>query len=126
VLGGSIFDVAWDGMGALIDSSSGGLYAFQNNFTGSMSECGIVVYGGKSPSDATPCFNLGLGSGLFIYGFRTDGSRSRWLLGAGGNSVVIDNVTIASIGGVNGGQNYYVVDFATLTNTWSCGTARRL
>ena len=117
LLGGSIFDVAWDGMGTLIDSSSGGLYAFQNNFTGSMSECGIVVYGGKSPSEATPCFNLGPGSGLFIYGFRTDGSRGNWLLGAGGNSIVIDNVTIASIGGVNDGRDYYVVDLAAPTNT---------
>jgi len=83
LLGGSIFDVAWDGMGTLIDSSSGGLYAFQNNFTGSMSQCDIVVYGGK-PTEATPCFNLGIGSGLFIYDFRTDGSLGTWLLGAGG------------------------------------------
>jgi len=36
--GGSIFVVAWDGMGTLIDSSSGGTYKFQNNFTGSMSQ----------------------------------------------------------------------------------------
>jgi hypothetical protein len=117
LLGGSIFDVAWDGMGTLIDSSSGGVYAIQNNFTGSMSECGIAVYGGKSPADATPCFNLGRGSGLFIYGFRTDGSRGSWLLGAGNNTVMIDNVTIASIGGVNDGKDYYVVDFAAPTNT---------
>ena len=48
------------------------------------------------------------------------------VLGAGGNSIVIDNVTIKSIGGVNHGQNYYVVNLATPTNTWSCGTARRL
>ena len=117
LLGGSIFNVAWDGMGTLIDSSSGGLYAFQNNFTGSMSECGIVVYGGKSPSEATPCFNLGRGSGLFIYGFRTDGSKASWLLGAGGNTIMIDNVTIGSIGGVNDGQDYYIVDLAAPTNT---------
>src|ERR1035441_4182869 len=58
LLGGSIFDVAWDGMGTLIDSSSGGLYAFQNNFTGSMSQCGVVVYGGTSTGNA-PCFRLG-------------------------------------------------------------------
>lgn len=117
LLGGSIFDVAWDGMGSLIDSSSGGQYAFQNTFTGSMSECGIVVYGGESPTDATPCFNLGRGSGLFIHGFRTDGSRGSWLLGAGGNSVVIDNVTIGSIGGMNDGKDYYIVDLAAPTNT---------
>lgn len=117
LLGGSIFDVAWDGMGTLIDSSSGGIYAFQNNFTGSMSECGIAVFGGPSPTGATPCFNLGLGSGLFIYGFRTDGSIGSWLLGAGGNTVEVDNVDIGSIGSANDGRNYYVVDFRTPTNS---------
>lgn len=116
LLGGSIFDVAWDGMGTLIDSSSGGIYAFQNNFTGSMSQCNVVVYGGK-PTQATPCFNLGPGSGLFIYGFRTDGSLGTWLVGAGGNMVEMDNVDIASIGGVNDGHDYYIVDFKTPTNS---------
>ncbi|MGA7924741.1 MAG: hypothetical protein WCA20_01965 [Candidatus Sulfotelmatobacter sp.] len=77
--GASIFDIAWDGMGALIDSSSGGLYAFQNNFTGSMSQCSVVVYGGTT-TEPTPCFNLGVGSGLFIHDFRTDGSLGSWLL----------------------------------------------
>jgi hypothetical protein len=117
LVGGSIFDVAWDGMGTLIDSSSGGLYAFQNNFTGSMSECGIVVYGGKSPTESTPCFNLGAGSGLFIHDFRTDGSLGSWLLGAGGNTVVMNNVTIATIGGINDGRDYYIVQFAAPTNS---------
>jgi hypothetical protein len=117
LLGGSIFDVAWDGMGTLIDSSSGGVYAFQNNFTGSMSECGIAVYGGDSPMGNTPCFNLGVDSGLFIYDFRTDGSLGSWLLGAGNNRVVIDNVDIAGIGGVNDGRDYYIVHFAAPTNT---------
>lgn len=116
LLGGSIFDVAWDGMGTLIDSSSGGLYAFQNNFTGSMSECGIAVYGGKSPAGNTPCFNLGSGSGLFLHDFRTDGSVGSWLLGAGGNTVEINNVSVAAIGGANDGQDYYMVRFAAPTN----------
>jgi hypothetical protein len=116
VLGGSIFDVAWDGMGTLIDSSSGGVYAFQNNFTGSMSECGIVVYGGTSPAGNTPCFNLGVNSGLFIYDFRTDGSAGNWLLGAGNNTVEMNNVDIASIGGANDAHDYYVVYFTAPTN----------
>lgn len=116
LVGGSIFDVAWDGVGTLIDSSSGGLYAFQNNFTGSMSQCNIVVYGG-TPKEATPCFNLGPGSGLFINDFRTDGSLGSWLLGAGGNTVVMNNVTIATIGGVNDGLDYYIVKFEAPTNT---------
>jgi hypothetical protein len=116
LLGGSIFDVAWDGMGTLIDSSSGGLYAFQNNFTGSMSECSVVVYGG-TPTQPTPCFNLGVGSGLFIYDFRTDGSLGSWLLGAGGNTVEMNNVDIASIGGANDGRNYYIVHFSAPTNS---------
>jgi hypothetical protein len=114
-VGGSIFDVAWDGVGTLIDSSSGGVYAFQNNFTGSMSQCNIVVYGGK-PTEATPCFNLGRGSGLFIHDFRTDGSLGSWLVGAGGNTVEMNNVDIASIGGVNDGRDYYIVEFKTPTN----------
>jgi hypothetical protein len=116
LVGGSIFDVAWDGIGTLIDSSSGGLYAFQNNFTGSMSQCNVVVYGG-SPTEATPCFNLGVGSGLFIHDFRTDGSLGSWLLGAGGNTVVMNNITIATIGGVKDGRDYYIVHFATPTTT---------
>ena len=117
VLGGSIFDVAWDGMGTLIDSSSGGIYAIQNNFTGSMSECGIAVFGGDSPTGNTPCFNLGPGSGLFIYDFRTDGSRGSWLVGSLGNTVVIDNIHLASIGEANDGRNYFIVSFAAPTNS---------
>jgi len=117
LLGGSIFDVAWDGMGTLIDSSSGGIYAIQNNFTGSMSECGIAVFGGASPTGHTPCFNLGVGSGLFIYDFRTDGSLGSWLLGAGNNTVKIDHVDIASIGGANDGRDYHVVAFSAPTNS---------
>lgn len=116
VLGASIFDVAWDGMGSLIDSSSGGIYAFQNNFTGSMSECGIVVFGGTSVGNA-PCFNLGFGSGLFLYDFRTDGSRGDWLLGAGGNTVQIDHLTLANFGTANDGNNYYLIHFVRPTNS---------
>ncbi len=117
VLGASIFDVAWDGMGSLIDSSSGGIYAFQNNFTGSMSECGIVVYGGSSSVGNMPCFNLGFGSGLFLYDFRTDGSRGDWLLGAGGNTVEIDHLTLANFGTSNDGNDYYLVHFVHPTNS---------
>jgi hypothetical protein len=118
-LGASIFDVAWDGMGTLIDSSSGGIYAFQNNFTGSMSTCGIAVYNGSdtSPTGHTPCFKLGVNSGLFIHDFRTDGSLGSWLVGAGNNTVKIANVDIATIGGANDGEDYYIAHFAAPTNT---------
>jgi hypothetical protein len=117
-VGGSIFDIAWDGIGTLIDSSSGGRYAFQNTFTGSMSRCGIVTYGSFTPDPGNaPCFNLGRGSGLFIHGFRTDGSIGSWLVGAGGNSVVMDDVNIASIGHANDGKDYFVVSFASPTNS---------
>jgi hypothetical protein len=118
LVGGSIFDVAWDGIGTLIDSSSGGAYAFQNNFTGSMSRCGIVTYG-SAPAANTPttCFNLGRGSGLFIHDFRTDGSTGSWLLGAGGNTVEVDNVHVARIGAGNDQKDYFVVAFAAPTNS---------
>jgi len=117
VLGGSHFDVAWDGMGTLIDSSSGGMYAIQNNFTGSMAECGIVVYGRKSLTGNTPCFNLGVGSGLFIHDFSSDGSSGSWLLGAGSNMIDINNVIVSIIGRANDGQDYYVVRLAAPTNS---------
>jgi hypothetical protein len=118
LLGASIFDVAWDGIGTLIDSSSGGAFAFQNNFTGSMSRCGIVTYG-SAPTAITPttCFNLGKGSGLFIHDFRTDGSTGNWLVGAGGNTVEIDNVHIATIGDAKDGGEYFVAAFAAPTNS---------
>lgn len=117
-VGGSIFDVAWDGMGTLIDSSSGGTYAFQNTFTGSMSRCQIAIYGNFPPDRGNaPCFNLGKGSGLYIHGFRTDGSVGSWLVGAGGNNVVMDDVSIGGVGKVNDGQDYYVVSFAAPTNS---------
>ena len=117
LLGGSIFDIAWDGMGTLIDSSSGGRYAFQNNFTGSMSECGIAVYGDKSPTGNTPCFNLGIGSGLFIHDFRMDGSLGDWLVGAGGNTVEINNVSVGNVGSADDGEDYYLVHFVAPTNS---------
>jgi hypothetical protein len=117
-LGASIFDVAWDGMGTLIDSSSGGRYAYQNNFTGSMSRCGIVAYQNQPAPDSlvTPCFNLGVGSGLFIHDFRTDGSLGSWLLGAGGNTVYMNNVRIDSVGAANDGNDYYVLKLGAPTN----------
>jgi hypothetical protein len=58
-----------------------------------------------------------VGSGLFIHDFRTDGSLGSWLLGAGGNTVEINNVSIASIGGANDGRNYYIVHFSAPTNS---------
>jgi hypothetical protein len=39
-----------------------------------------------------------------------------WLVGAGGNTVEMNNVDIASIGGVNDGRDYYIVEFKTPTN----------
>jgi len=81
-----------------------------------MSRCNVVVFGG-TPTEATPCFNLGVGSGLFIYDFRTDGSLGNWLLGAGNNTVEMNNVDIGSIGGVNDGRNFYIVRFSAPTNS---------
>lgn len=116
-LGGSIFDVAWDGMGTLIDSASGGIYAFQNNFTGSMSTCGIVVYGEATlPIGKTACFHLGINSGLFIYDFRNDGSQGSWLIAEGNNIIRMNHVSIDAIGTVNDGDDYYVVRFLAPTN----------
>jgi hypothetical protein len=82
-----------------------------------MSECGIVVYGGITPIGNTPCFNLGVNSGLFIYSFRTDGSTGSWIEGAGGNTIEVNNVDIASIGGANDGRNYYIARLLSPTNS---------
>lgn len=114
-LGASIFNVAWDGMGTLIDSSSGGIYAFQNQFTGSMSQCGIVVYGGASHV-GTSCFNLGPGSGLFLHDFLSGGSSGDWLVCAGNDNISINNVSIAGIGRANDGKDYHVIDFKGPSN----------
>jgi hypothetical protein len=83
-----------------------------------MSRCGIVTYG-SAPAANTPttCFNLGRGSGLFIHDFRTDGSTGSWLLGAGGNTVEVDNVHVARIGAGNDQKDYFVVAFAAPTNS---------
>ena len=81
-----------------------------------MSECGIAVYGGHSPTGNTPCFELGAGSGLFIHDFRTDGSVGNWLVGAGGNTVEINNISVGHIGGADDGGDYYLIRFAAPTN----------
>jgi hypothetical protein len=116
LLGGSHFDVGWDGMGTLVDSSSGGLYA-HNVFTGSTAACGTYVLGGNSIAGSSPCFNLGRGSILSLHDFSSDGSTGSWLLGAGDNQIDMNNVSVATIGRAKDDRDYYMVRFAAATNS---------
>ena len=92
---------------------------FRTILTGSMSQCSVVVYGG-APTEPTPCFNLGVGSGLFASTtFSTDGSLGSWLLGAGGNTVEMNNVRYRQHRwrAKPDGHNYYIVHFSAPTNS---------
>jgi len=124
MLGASIFNVAWDGMGTLIDSSSGGVYAFQNSFSGSMSTCAIVVYGASETTGNSPCFNLGPDSGLVIHDFRSDGSRGDWIRAAGGNVIDVNNVDVSVVGGADDGQDYYLISLLKPTNQLTVRNSR--
>ena len=64
-----------------------------------------------------PALILALGAAFSSTTFVRDGSLGSWLLGAGGNTVEMNNVEIAGIGGKNDGRNYYLVHFATPTNS---------
>lgn len=106
--GGSDIDISWDGMGSVVDSSSGGSYAVQNTMTGSVANCFVPVFGGTSTTNY-PCFNLGANGGLALNGFYEIGASGSFVETAGA-SVYLRNVIAENIGYINDGGDYYAVN----------------
>jgi hypothetical protein len=46
-----------------------------------------------------------------------DGSLGDWLIGAGGNTVEINNVSVGNVGSADDGDDHYLVHFAAPTNS---------
>lgn len=103
----SIVDVAFDGMGTLIDASaSNANYNVGNQFRGSMTQCGIVANGIASGN--TPCFTMGASSVLTLNDFFSGGSRGSFIISAGSN-IILRNTDVAAIGVAADGGEYYGV-----------------
>jgi hypothetical protein len=118
---GSI-DANFDGTATLVDSSANSSSGFpiQNNFTGSASTCvGITRTVGGVVQNTTPtsCFNLGSGSGIYLHNFRLSASSGSFLVGAGTNTIKIENLQLPQIGSVLDGGDYYFLNFTGTNNT---------
>ncbi|MES1993136.1 MAG: hypothetical protein V4457_05920 [Pseudomonadota bacterium] len=104
-------NVNQDGIGTIVDSSSGGVYAVQSKMQGIMSTCQIWSYVTSTGSGHRPCFNLGAGSGLDLADFALNASRGDIIdiTGGGPNYILLNNVSIGQIGSAADGGDYYFI-----------------
>jgi hypothetical protein len=109
LVAGSSFHGAWDGIGTLIDASaSGAVWAPGQIFSGTNALCATAVFGGPSPVGQHPCFNMGNGSQFTISNFSTLDAAGSFVVLTGG-VVTLQNVTVAGLGGIADGDDYYAV-----------------
>jgi hypothetical protein len=98
----------FDGVGTIIDTSSGGIWAPQNLVSGFTGACNIAVYNGKSVSNE-PCFNFGTNGTLRLVNFY--GSSYGSFIVSSGASVELYNSVIDGVGNVADGGTYYDIQF---------------
>lgn len=98
-------ELNFDGVGTVIDSSSGGIWSGGNRVTGT-AICYIHQFAG-TPTQATgnaPCFNMGPVGSLTLGNFNAQ-VRGSFLV-TSGSDVVLNLVQVGSIGSVNDGDTY--------------------
>jgi hypothetical protein len=103
----SKFQLGYDGVGTLIDASSGGVYASANYFSTGFAGCSIAVFGGTGNIGNTPCFNMGANSYLIIS--ELHGSSRGSLATLSGGAFVMRNGTVDGLGFAADGEDYYVL-----------------
>lgn len=108
-LSGSVIDGGWDGIGTLIDASSGGHYNSGNIFRGSNTICGHAIFNGGPDQGNTPCFNMGNASTLELDGFFVAAPRGNFAILSGGN-FIMRNSSVNNVGSRKDGTDYYLVD----------------
>jgi hypothetical protein len=109
-LANSVMNFNFDGMGTLVDASSGGNYAVQNKLTGYNSNCGIISYATNPPTGTgnTPCFNMGGNSSLTLDNFTGGTAQGSYILASGGIVKVL-NSNLGGIGLIADGSDYYMI-----------------
>ncbi len=102
--------IDWDGMGTILDTSSGGRYPYQNTMRGSgTANCGSTYsYASNSNVSFHPCFNLGGNSSLNLSGGAW-GSNSDFAILAAGANVYISNAGIFVGPGPGGSVDTYLI-----------------
>jgi hypothetical protein len=111
-----ISGVAIDGIETIVDSSSGGTYNIQNLITGTtITTCAPWTAAPGPIVAAATCFNLGSGSGLQIIGSMIGGSEGSFIIG-NGSTVLLQDVSVGTIGNAQDGGQYYVVDLSNNGN----------
>jgi endosialidase-like protein len=103
----SIFDMAWDGTGTLIDNSAGGFYSIGNAFKGSITTCATVS--SNIGTGNAPCFTMGANSQLTLDGFIAGVNRGSFILSSG-SGVALRNTQVYGVGAANDGGDYYIVN----------------
>ena len=92
----------FDGVGTVVDASSGGVWAGFAN---------APLHGVAGCNDT--CFKMGANSTLFLSGWVGGGQRS--FIETTGSNVTLNNVDVTGVGGANDGTDYYVVNMMANT-----------
>lgn len=100
-------DINADGVGSVLDASSGGTYsgATTGNFR-VIGDCSLINYNGEGNGNAT-CIALGANSGLLLSNSAMS-SPGSFLTMTGGQLEMTGNL-ISAIGSVNDGNDYYII-----------------
>lgn len=112
VFGNSIVSLNLDGVGTVIDASSGGQYVLQNKLSGFQSNCGVVTWSPDSVNNGNaPCFNMGANSNLILDGWNGGPSQGSYIVLSGG-FVRVKNSIFGGVGKVADGSDYYAIHIA--------------
>lgn len=105
IVGISNVDMEVDGVGTLIDTTAGGNWAVGNGFS-AWGDCSIISQVvGPGPT----CFKLGAGSILEVKDSSLASTGS--FVETAGSDVILQNVTVSSVGGFNDGAEYYGIHY---------------
>jgi hypothetical protein len=96
----SEIDIVFDGVGSVVDSSTGGLFAANNIIRGSTASCGALSAGGGGlggPVTPSSCFNIGNRTWLNLQGF-TAGGATKDFITANASTIYINGGLVGSSG----------------------------
>lgn len=107
IFAGARIDMIWDGVGTIVDSSSGGTYA-SNLVTGVALSCAVPKFAGGVDTSNYPCFKMGANGDLNIGTFLVSDMNGS-LVETAGASVFLRGIQASGIGRINDGGDYYAL-----------------
>lgn len=108
LIGLSTYSATWDAVQTIVDTSSGGTWAFGNTLKGVGGCGGIDVVTGLTRGNA-PCFNLGPNGAIDLE--HHSGANGTFIKTTG-TSVRLFNSGLSQTGTIGDGGSYYAVDIA--------------